>query len=1007
MPQTPLSPVEKARKVLRGEDCSTEEKIKIYRALKSAEKFGYARKMLNLIREEVPNDLELCQAHALCTFKDMDLSAEEKFDRAISILRQVEDIDNTKNQETLGLLGSIYKRKWAFDNQIRNLERSYIYYNRGYEQWDELIIAEKEHDNGYTAVNTAFVLDLLAYTESIEALKVNAKAEFADQRIIRAEEIRKSVITYFNQNPSNHTAADYWNLASMAEAYFGIQEYEKAQSLLKKIKSIRGIGRWEYDSTARQLASLAEIQIKMTKVDEEQLERDCKSKVGYDTYEQMSSRAKNAYRHDMAKEQLEEKRAAKEKAARNAIAELLGSQTAVDSAFTGKVGLALSGGGFRASLYHIGILAKLAELDVLRHIEVLSCVSGGSILGAYYYLKVMYLLESKPDEEITQDDYIQLVKELEEEFLTAVQANIRARVFDSFIFNIKMVLSSSTTRTSRIAYLYEKYFYLPIWKKILKQRAELNNEAPPKEEEPSFTEVDGGKIRMNDLFIYPRFKTPEEARNFSFRVDNWKRKNKLPNLILNATALNTGHNWQFTASFMGEPPSSIVKEVDAKYLLRRMYYHEAPGDYKNMSLGEAVAASAGVPALFEPLELKGLYPDITVQLVDGGVHDNQGVVGLLEQECKVLFVSDASGQVTTNDDVGSGTMGVALRTNDVLQGRVRESQYLDLRSRRDTSLIKEMMFVHLKKDLEDEPKDWYYCEDPHDASESAKAFYDRGVLTSYGIRKEIQRRLASVRTDLDAFHDAEAYALMYSAYEMTGHEHKITTKEYFENNTTKEGSWDFLNVKEYNDRVEKSLELERVLDASSSLLFKVFKLDKDWQFWGTVILSILGAGALFFLIMNWGESAFELRFSKIGLILLGLLIPAFVGKLIMVLNNYKGSVRSFLYKLVMAILGWLISLFIRGVYTRKYLDMGKLPLNIIDTGKTKLYSAILFLSGGLLALVFSDHITALIEEGNNRIQAFQVDKDWLSYWLIIVCFALGACFLAFYLYKYVYNKRKK
>ena len=29
----------------------------------------------------------------------------------------------------------------------------------------------------------------------------------------------------------------------------------------------------------------------------------------------------------------------------------------------GKVGLALSGGGFRASLFHLGVLARLAELD--------------------------------------------------------------------------------------------------------------------------------------------------------------------------------------------------------------------------------------------------------------------------------------------------------------------------------------------------------------------------------------------------------------------------------------------------------------------------------------------------------------------------------------------------------------------------------------------------------------------------------------------------------------------
>ena len=36
--------------------------------------------------------------------------------------------------------------------------------------------------------------------------------------------------------------------------------------------------------------------------------------------------------------------------------------------------------------------------------------------------------------------------------------------------------------------------------------------------------------------------------------------------------------------------------------------------------------------------------------------------------------------------------------------------------------------------------------------------------------KEIQGRLAGIRTDLDTFSDAEAYALMLSGYRMTGFE---------------------------------------------------------------------------------------------------------------------------------------------------------------------------------------------------------------------------------------------
>jgi hypothetical protein len=42
-------------------------------------------------------------------------------------------------------------------------------------------------------------------------------------------------------------------------------------------------------------------------------------------------------------------------------------------------------------------LARLAELDMPRHIEVLSCVSGGSILGAFYYLELRKILQENTD----------------------------------------------------------------------------------------------------------------------------------------------------------------------------------------------------------------------------------------------------------------------------------------------------------------------------------------------------------------------------------------------------------------------------------------------------------------------------------------------------------------------------------------------------------------------------------------------------------------------------------
>src|SRR6476646_748195 len=53
-----------------------------------------------------------------------------------------------------------------------------------------------------------------------------------------------------------------------------------------------------------------------------------------------------------------------------------------------KTGLALSGGGYRAMLFHAGALLRLNELAWLKRIDRISSVSGGSIaaarLGAYW-----------------------------------------------------------------------------------------------------------------------------------------------------------------------------------------------------------------------------------------------------------------------------------------------------------------------------------------------------------------------------------------------------------------------------------------------------------------------------------------------------------------------------------------------------------------------------------------------------------------------------------------------
>lgn len=62
-----------------------------------------------------------------------------------------------------------------------------------------------------------------------------------------------------------------------------------------------------------------------------------------------------------------------------------------------RIGLALSGGGYRAAAYHIGALRALHKLGVLGKVDVISSVSGGSLSNLfikYHNLSNIRLLNS-------------------------------------------------------------------------------------------------------------------------------------------------------------------------------------------------------------------------------------------------------------------------------------------------------------------------------------------------------------------------------------------------------------------------------------------------------------------------------------------------------------------------------------------------------------------------------------------------------------------------------------
>ena len=878
----------KARSALRGQTLEPSEMLALAKKLKDERQFGFARRLLARARiepslsENAELRLEIHQQAALCTYKDPDLQADTRLDRALDILRQsCEDINSTTNQETLGITGAIYKRKWELDNQKQQLERALNYYQRGYAEGPA-------NDQGYTGVNAAFVLDLLAHQEEQEAGKAKVVSEVAARRRAEASEIRKQIVAQVaplvDKPDTNWLQGKWWFYSTVAEAHFGLGEYDLAVDWLNRGRADAtarntGISPWEYESTARQLAHLARIQDTT----------DC------------TEESDAAARIDNALTALKR----------------IFTEHEVDSAYSGKFGLGLSGGGFRAALFHLGVLARLAELDVLRRVEVISCVSGGSIIGAHYYLEVRKLLQTVSDEDIKPQHYIDIVARVRKDFLAGVQKNIRMRVAAEFTTNLKMVLMPHYTRTMRVGELYESEIFARV------RDASADNQIPDEGKS-------NGPRWFNGLFVTPVSQDGTPDQDFNFKTDNWRRRAKVPNLILNTASLNTGHNWQFTASWMGEPPAGIDSEIDGNDRLRRLYYSEGPEPHDQIRLGHAVGASSCVPGLFEPLALDGLYPERVVRLVDGGVCDNQGVASLLEQDCNVILVSDGSGQMGSEKHPSAGLLGVPLRSNTILQARVREAQYHELSARRRAGLLRGFMFVHLKDDLDVDPIDWIGCLDPYNASDDSRPVYRRGPLTRYGIAKDIQQLLAGVRTDLDSFSDVEAFALMTSAYRMTEYQFRFSHCVEGFPEPAAQVQWDFLAVEDgMRGGGPKYDYLKRQLSVSNALAFKIWKLSKPLKV-SAMVLAVLAAALAVWAIFHWATLTVVPRITLWNIAVYGVsfglfsLLALVAGKWFTRAVRWRDTLRLIALGIGMAFLGWLVARLHLHVFDPMFLRGGSL-----------------------------------------------------------------------------------
>ncbi len=281
--------------------------------------------------------------------------------------------------------------------------------------------------------------------------------------------------------------------------------------------------------------------------------------------------------------------------------------------------------------------------------------------------------------------YCELVADVGARLRSMVRKNVRGRIFLNPFKNLAMA-SRRYSRSDRIGDLYDLYLYNPAWEG----------------ERPRTTWRAPSQIELRELLIQP----PGAPEDFKPDEQNALLSAKVPILLLNATSLNSGHNWRFEAVRMGEPMPDdeqmrrVVEDADKNIRLEQAYFEpredkpRVTESQRDFPLALAVAASACVPGLFHPLAISNLYKGITVQLVDGGVQDNQGVQGLFDENCTDLIVSDASQQLADEEKPSGRVPGVVTRAMNIQGDRIRDEQLIHVFSRRQRFAL-----MHLQKGL--------------------------------------------------------------------------------------------------------------------------------------------------------------------------------------------------------------------------------------------------------------------------------------------------------------------
>ncbi len=409
-----------------------------------------------------------------------------------------------------------------------------------------------------------------------------------------------------------------------------------------------------------------------------------------------------------------------------------------------RIGLALSGGGYRAAAYHLGTFRKLNEMGLLDEIDIISSNSGGSITNAYY---------ATTDEKAEKTRLEQLESGMKEGLQRSIIKGILKN--GRFILIATCILMLSATI---IGLLFRPtYSWVSLVLLVLSLSA----------------------FARYQFWLLPISKINEELYNkFFFKGKKICDFTESPTIVINSTNTDTGRLFTFSQKKMNDSRYEYPKEGK-----------KVKFEHKEFPVARAVAASTCVPFAFTPVTIgkkffsnPSDFGEVHPTLIDGGVYDNQGIHKLLHEniyQCDHVIVSDA-GLKITGQHLFSNTVQLLTKTSDIFMARIKHMQMSDSIYREAKTSKTNVAYFSLGWDLKDSI--------PEFISMVKKGCIPDEVLKHHGITSEeieeakkdktneIKRRLRETIAfkDIDDFID---YLKDKEVPEKVLKEHNITQKE--------------------------------------------------------------------------------------------------------------------------------------------------------------------------------------------------------------------------------------